>query len=456
MASSVKTVFDKAFFCGLAAQNRARFLQCIGLKSGIVYLAGGESSVRYDTDVDIDFRQESNFYYLSCVTDPDCALAIDLSSSKVTLFAPKLPDAHALWLGAIKPLDQIREENSVDEVKYASEAADHLKAFQQVYALPKQTVPGVEEAQVDRSVLRSALIEARMIKSADELALMRHAAQISSRGHELLMRAVLRDDVTAENHLHSEFLYHCYKNNCRFQAYTAIVAAGRGGAVLHYMDNNAPIKGSDMMLVDAGAEFGCYAADITRCFPANGEWTDAHKEIYNIVLHCQKEVIAKLKPGVSYLELHELALRLIGEGLVKYGFLKGSVDELMEHDIPAVFCPHGLGHLIGLDVHDVGGYPDGVERSTRPSFRYLRMNRVLKENMVITIEPGCYFVSSALEPALADPAQSKYFVLEKIAQFRDFGGVRIEDDIVITKDGSESLSDAVKEIADIQAIQKKQ
>jgi len=150
--------------------------------------------------------------------------------------------------------------------------------------------------------------------------------------------------------------------------------------------------------------------------------------------------------------MHELAEKVICEGLLKLDLIRGSVDDLLVHHIPALFFPHGLGHLLGLDTHDVGGFPEGRQRIQRPGIRYLRANRKLEAGMVITVEPGLYFIDANLDPALKDPVLSKFLNAEKLARFRNFGGVRIEDDIIILENGVENMTKLPRTVAEIEAV----
>jgi len=196
-------------------------------------------------------------------------------------------------------------------------------------------------------------------------------------------------------------------------------------------------------MFDMGGEYHCYCADISRSFPANGKFTQVQKEIYLSVLASQQAVLDTMKAGVLWPDMHRLSYRVICEQLKKYNFLKGDIEEMLANHVPSLFMPHGLGHFIGLETHDVGGYPKGYpERSKEPGLSRLRTARQLKKNMVITVEPGIYFIRSVLEPALENPALSKFLNIEKISENLDFGGVRIEDDILVLENGCENLSTA--------------
>jgi Xaa-Pro dipeptidase len=234
-------------------------------------------------------------------------------------------------------------------------------------------------------------------------------------------------------------------------AYTCICACGPSSNVLHYghagRPNSRLLTASDIALLDMGAEYNCYASDITCSFPVSGSFTDDQRSIYESVLAAQLAVLARLEPGVSWLEMHRVAEREVLRGLIRCGVLTDHgkdldevIESMMEVSLGGIFMPHGLGHLIGIDTHDVGGYSPGTPaRPTRPGQRKLRTARELKEGMVLTVEPGCYFIDPLLDMAMSDERQ-KHFFTDRLNDFRGFGGVRLEDDVVITSDGCENLS----------------
>jgi Xaa-Pro dipeptidase len=227
--------------------------------------------------------------------------------------------------------------------------------------------------------------------------------------------------------------------------------------ILHYghagRPNNRLLTSTDMSLLDMGAEYHCYASDITCSYPVKGSFSQDQLSIYEAVLAAQVSVMKELKPGVSWLDMHRVAEREILKGLIGCGVLTtGSesqseedidnvIEEMLEADMGAVFMPHGLGHLIGLDTHDVGGYAEGTPpRSTRPGLKKCRTARIMEERMVITNEPGCYFIDPLLDMALRNDKQKKYFNVERLNDFRGFGGIRLEDNVWITADGCENLT----------------
>ena len=210
-----------------------------------------------------------------------------------------------------------------------------------------------------------------------------------------------------------------------------------------------------MCLFDMGGEYFRYASDITCSYPANGKFTEFQKVIYNAVLKSGIDVMAAMKPGVSWPAMHLLSDKVHCEELLAAGVLKGSIDDLMSNNIGALFQPHGLGHFMGIDTHDVGGYPKGVERGTQAGLKSLRCGRVLEAGMCITVEPGIYFIPAILEPACEDPAKAQFLNVELIKANLGFGGVRIEDNVILTEDGIELLTDVPRTVEDIEAFMAK-
>lgn len=238
-----------------------------------------------------------------------------------------------------------------------------------------------------------------------------------------------------EYQLESLFQHHTYTHGgCRHMSYTCICACGPNANILHYghagRPNSRLLTSSDIALLDMGAEYHCYASDITCSYPVSGQFTDDQRRVYEAVLSAQVSILSKLKPGVSWLEMHREAEREVLKGLIKCNVLTTgdaesldtAIEEMLEADLGAIFMPHGMGHLIGIDTHDVGGYAAGTpERSPRPGLRKIRTARLMEEGMVLTVEPGCYFIDPLLDMALSNDKQKKYFNTERLKDFRGFG-----------------------------------
>jgi Xaa-Pro dipeptidase len=261
-----------------------------------------------------------------------------------------------------------------------------------------------------------------------------------------------------EYQLEKLFQFHTgYYGGCRLFAYTAICACGPNSAVLHYGHAGAPndrkLTEDDMALLDMGSEFHCYTSDITCSFPVRGSFSDDQKIIYEAVLNAQRAVYEVMKPGASWVGLHQTAERAILARLKEAGIVVGEIEDMMKVNLGGTFMPHGLGHLIGLDVHDVGGYLDGFRtRIDLPGLRKLRTARDLEENMVLTVEPGCYFINVLLDDALASPDLSKFLVPDAIKRFRNTGGVRLEDDVLVTAEGCENLTTCPRTVEEVESV----
>jgi len=238
----------------------------------------------------------------------------------------------------------------------------------------------------------------------------------------------------------------------RFMAYNCICAHGTGCATLHYNDNNKEFKDGTLTLCDMGLKYYGYCSDITVTYPVNGKFTQKQKEIYNAVLESCEAVKKQVRPGVKWDDMHLLAEKIIVTHLIKIGIIKEAPwEELEEKRVGAVFFSHGLGHLLGLRVHDVGGYlPGHPERFKKAGLKSLRTRRVLKAGICITVEPGCYFIKYILEAARNNPDIKDYINWDKVEEYKEVGGVRIEDDIVITEDGHEDFTRVPRTVEQIE------
>ncbi|XP_063698867.1 xaa-Pro dipeptidase [Culicoides brevitarsis] len=434
----------------------------------LVLLEGGDSLSLYDTDVDYVFRQESFFNYLFGVTEPGCFGLVEVASGAATLFVPRLPEEYAVWMGRLLTLEDFKKKYEVDHVFYADEIDQVIggkkpsviltlsgKNSDSGLAFKPVVFKGIEKYVIDTDILYPILCECRVIKSPAEIEVLRYVARISSEAHKKVMQSI--EPGKHEYHAEAEFLaYTYYVGGCRHVSYTCICGVGNNSSILHYGHAGAPndyeIKDGDMCLFDMGANYYGYAADITCSFPANGKFTPDQKIVYNAVLAARDAVCNTAKDGVSWVDMHLLANRVMLTKLKEAGLLKGEVDDMMQAGLAAIFQPHGLGHLIGLDVHDVGGYLEGCPpRPKEAGVNRLRFARTLKAGMYVTVEPGCYFIDCLLDKAFADPVQSKFLVAEKINRFRGFGGVRIEDDVLITKDGIENFTLVPRTVEEIEA-----
>jgi len=320
------------------------------------------------------------------------------------------------------------------------------------------TSEGVPEgAIVDAASLYNIAAECRVCKSAEEVEVMRYAAWVSSRAHASVMHDCRPGMM--EYQLEALFLFHCaFHGGCRHQAYTCICACGPDAAVLHYGHAGAPnerqLLPTDMALLDMGCEYSFYASDITCSFPVSGVYTADQRLVYEAVLDAQKHILAVMRPGVPWSDMHRLMWRVTLTHLKQGGLVIGDLEEMLTANLGQVFTPHGLGHLIGIDTHDVGGYlPHTPARSETKGLNKLRTARVLEAGMVLTVEPGCYFIDALLDTALEEGSpHRKFLVPTAIARFRGFGGVRLEDVVLVTEGGVDNLTTCPRTVAEVESV----
>lgn len=399
-----------------------------------------------NNDADFAFRQDSDFYYLTGFNEPDSVLALipGRKHGEAVLFCRERDPTKEMWDGKILGPERAIEDLGVDDAFPIGDIDEILpgliegrdKVFYALGKDPQFDAHLMEWVNTIRSKVRSGahppgefvaleypLHELRLFKSDAEIDVMRNAANISAQAHVQAMK-VSRPGLY-EYSLEAELLHHFVKEGARFPAYSSIVGGGDNACILHYIENNEVLNDGDLVLIDAGCELDCYASDITRTFPVNGTFSKAQAEIYQIVLDAQLAAIEAVKPGNHWNHPHEAAVEVIVEGLINLGLLKGSKKKNIEDERYKQFYMHRTGHWLGLDVHDVGEYKTGGEW------------RLLEPGMVMTVEPGIYIAPGA------ENVDARYHGI----------GIRIEDDVVVTKSGYEVLTDGVpKSIADIERL----
>jgi Xaa-Pro dipeptidase len=427
-----------------------------GDKTGTVYLEGQKSRYWEDNDEHAPFRQRRNFFYLSGCNVPDCYLAYHIESEKLTLFIPPIEPDDVIWSGLPLLPEEAMEKYDIDAVLTTDKVNSHLTssdtAHTTLYAISNQVsdhITFLSYSSTNFDLLKPILETARVTKSPYEIALIHRANAISTEAHVAVMKAVSK--AKNETELEALFLKSCIERGAKEQAYHGIVAAGENAATLHYVKNDASIPGKLNVLLDAGCQVSCYASDITRTFPVSGTFSKESSAIYSIVLEMQKRSIGMLRAGVRWEDVHTLAHKIAISGLLELGILRGgTADELFEARTSVAFFPHGLGHYLGMDTHDTGGNPDYADKD--PMFRYLRVRGTLPADSVVTVEPGIYFCRFIIEKWLEDPKQKQYVDEQVLERYWSVGGVRIEDNILITENGCENLTSTPKEIDELKAI----
>ncbi len=424
------------------AQRRARLIQQMG-DDAIAIIATRQEMYR-NRDADYKFRADSSFYYLTGFAEPEAVAVLASGSNQpYTLFCRERNREMEIWNGLRAGIEGAINEYAADQAFTIEQLDEQIVALlagkKRLYVRLGQSdafdlrVTGWlkkiaanqrqgGQAPIEIIQLDSVLDEMRLFKDDYEINLMRQAAQISAQAHIRAMQTVQADMM--EYALEAEVLYVMQKNGCQ-TAYNSIVGGGANGCILHYVENNQVLKEGDLVLIDAGAELDHYAADITRTFPVNGRFSPEQKALYELVLTAQMAAIDATKPGNHYRMPHEIAVKILSQGLVELGLLQGNVDELIASEAYRQFYMHGTGHWLGMDVHDVGSYKvDGEWRPYEPG-------------MIVTVEPGLY---------IAPDDESVE------ARWRGIG-IRIEDDVLVTKDGNEVLTkDVPKTVSDIEAL----
>lgn len=413
----------------------------------IAVLPSARTRIR-NRDVEFLFRQDSDFYYLTGFIEPNAYLVLTPGRAfgEVVLFCADRDPHWELYNGELLGPDRALDVLGVDDAFPIGDIADILPGMlegrERIYAtlgdypeFDRQLLSWVKEIRARESggaippgefvALKHLLHEQRLYKSAAEIGLMREAARITSAAHIRAMRACAPG--VNEAQIEAELTHEFMRNGARSPAYPCIVGGGENACVLHYIENSAPLKTNDLLLIDAGCEYHYYAADVTRTFPVRGQFNKTQQAIYEIVLEANLQAIDACQVGASFNTPHEVSLRVMVQGLVDLKLLKGSVEANLESEAFRKFCPHKASHWLGIDVHDVGDY------------RIDDTWRELEPGMVLTIEPGLYIPNNASTAELA-------------ARWRGIG-VRIEDDVLITSQGPDVLTAAVpKSVVEVEQI----
>ncbi|MCG7546665.1 Xaa-Pro aminopeptidase [Pseudoalteromonas sp. Of7M-16] len=427
--------------------RRARLLN--SLDNNAVAIIPAAAEITRSRDTEFPFRQDSDFFYLTGFKEPDAVLVLHkdkAGSGRTILFCRNKDKLAEIWHGRRVGFEMAKSQFAMDETYALTDLDDELLALvngcatlyfgQGTYPLFDDKVwsllstlrgapkKGYKAPETIKDI-RPLVHEMRLFKSDNEIAVMRKAAQISAQAHVRAMQFAKPD--ATEYQLEAEIHHHYAMNGARYPAYGTIVGSGNNANILHYTENSDALKSGDLILIDSGCELEGYAADITRTFPVSGQFSAAQTEIYNLVLKAQLAAFEEVKPGGTLVKANKQVVRVLTEGLIELGILSGTVDELIEAQACKAFYMHGVGHWLGLDVHDVGEYK--LDEADRP----------FEAGMVLTIEPGLYFDEDAEVPA----------------QYKGIG-VRIEDDLLITQNGHENLTvDVPKSIAEIEALMQK-
>lgn len=426
------------------AKRRKELLKKIG-PNGIVIIPAAPEVIRTGDTV-YSYRQNSDFYYLTGFNEPEAILVLipKRTEGEYILFNRTRDRSREIWDGPRAGQEGARKDYAADQAfpieEFEERLPELLTGVETIHyplgANQKFDATLINNVNKVRANIRSGsqfplalmdisstLHEMRLIKSKAELDVLQKAVDITADAHIAAMKACKPG--MYEYQLEAEILYQFQRHGARNPAYTSIVGSGLNSCILHYVSNNKKIADGDLVLIDAGAEYDNYAADITRTFPANGHFSAEQKAIYELVLESQLAAIRSIKPGVEWTNAQDVIVKIITQGLVDLGILKGKVDDLIEKKAYFNFYMHRSGHWLGLDVHDVGRY------------RVQNKWRRLEAGMVFTVEPGIYI--SADIPAV----HPRWHNI----------GVRIEDDVCVTEKGCDVLSHKIpKKVTEIEAL----
>ncbi|KAI9783354.1 MAG: hypothetical protein M1839_003888 [Geoglossum umbratile] len=453
-----------------AKQHARSVARHLGVHEGLIYLAGQQTTFLEDSDQPQLFRQRRYFYYVTGVDFPDCFVTYNIGQDILTLYIPPINPRTIIWNGRGPSVDECEERYDVDVVRLSTSVDDDIQSYinsnegSKIYALHPNQKPHLRDSHTlyntlpkknifDFDRLQKAMDNARVRKCPHEVNLIRRASAVTASAHRSVLRALRTFDNEAQ--IQAAFLDTCIANDAKHQAYEVIAASGENASILHYVKNNQSLKGKQVVCLDAGCEWDCYASDVTRTFPISGRWSTEAKEIYDLVQEMQTACIERIRPGVRFLDLHILAHQIAIKGLLELGILHGgSMGEIYRAGTSMAFFPHGLGHHLGLEVHDPSGdeplmSAEGREPSHDPQTKEVkgapRSGKGLEEGMVVTIEPGIYFSKHSLSHEFGPLSpHSKYINPVVLQRYLAVGGVRIEDDILVTANGYENLTKAPK------------
>ncbi|MEG5061457.1 aminopeptidase P family protein [Microcoleus sp. A2-C5] len=416
-----------------------------------VILWSGRSIPRNYPALVYPFRASSHFLYFAGL--PLENAAIRLESGKLELFLDDADPSSTLWHGEMPKRAEIAELIGADaafpmtELKARSTNSatialqDSLIRLQQSDILDRALAPSKAPTGIDLE-LTQAVVSLRLSHDAASLVELRQAAAVTVAAHKAGMAATRNARIEAGIRAAMESVIISENMTC---AYPSIVTVQ--GEVLHSEHYHNPLQIGDLLLADVGAETSMgWAADVTRTWPVSGKFSPTQRAIYDVVLAAHDACIEKISPGVEYQDIHLLAARIMAEGLVDLGILRGNVEDLVAMDAHALFFVHGIGHLIGLDVHDMedlgdlAGYAAGRTRSSRFGLGFLRLNRVLRPGMLVSIEPGFYQVPAILNNSENRAKYKEFVKWDELEKFADVRGIRIEDDILVTEEGREVLT----------------
>ena len=423
----------------------------------MLFPGNGESAMNYRANT-YHFRQDSNFLYFFGIGKPGFNAIMDLDSGEDILYGDNLTIEDIIWMGDQPAVDELAAQVAVKSTRPSSDLSKDLQSAigkgRKVHILPPYRgdhylelgrLLGKVTDEIDNLISESfikAVVELRSIKDQYEIDEMEKAVDIAGLMHTTAMKMGFPGNFERELAGAMEGIALSHGGPVSFP-----IILSMDGQILHNHHHGNELVEGRMVITDAGAESELgYASDITRTFPVGGKFSTRQREIYEIVLSANRNSIASYKPGVTHREAHLIAAKTIAGGLKELGIMKGDIEEAVGSGAHALFFPHGLGHMLGLDVHDMEGlgenyvgYDETIQRSKQFGLAYLRLGRKLQKGFVVTNEPGCYFIPALIDIWKREKKFESFINYSKVEEYLDFGGVRIEDDVLITENGSRIL-----------------
>jgi Xaa-Pro aminopeptidase len=449
--------------------RRASLKNSIG--SGKILIMGNtEAPMNYNDNV-YRYRQNSNFLYYFGIAQPGLNAIIDLDADTTIIYGHELTMDDIIWVGEVPSLAALADSVGVSIVKSEESLFSTLKSSSHVHYLPPyrpehQTLLfdgcGIlynEQKNRASLPLIMAVVNQRSVKTAEELTQMDLAVNITKAMHLHAMQSTQAGKYEYE--VVGDILKQCKAHHGEL-AYGVIFSIN--GQVLHNHHHDNLMTDGRMVINDSGAENEMnYAGDITRSFPVNGKFTTKQKEIYSIVLEMEKSCIEFISPGIKYRDVHLLANKILIQRFKELGILKGDDQDMLEQGVAGLFMPHGLGHMIGLDVHDMEdigenyvGYEEGQVRANYLGLKSLRLAKTLQPGYALTVEPGIYFIPQLIDKYKSENRFFDFVNYSKLEDYYDFGGIRIEDNILVTDSGSRLIGDYIpKEIHEVEDVMKR-
>ncbi len=454
------------------AARRRRLLEDLPAGALALFLGNDESPMNYAGNV-YPFRQDGSFLYYFGLDAPGLTAALDADEGTATLYGHDPSLDEIVWTGAQPSLQEKAERAGVEHTGTLDDLADALRAAaqngQDVHYLPPYRARHTlklaewlgrapeEIGEGASEALIGAVVAQRSVKSEDEVAEIEKAVGIAHAMHTLAMRRTKPGVMEEEMAGALEGVALARGSRVSFP----IIFSVRG-EILHDHARAYAMQEGELALCDAGATAPetHYAADVTRVTPVSGRFSEQQKAVYEAVLDAQEAAIAAVEPGIAFKTIHLLAARRLTEALNALGLMRGDVDEAVAAGAHALFFPHGLGHMMGLDVHDMEGLGEdrvGYDEETRRSEQFglsaLRLGRRLEEGFVVTVEPGCYFIPALIDAWRAEKRHADFINYDEVERYKSFGGIRIEDDVLVTEEGARVLGPAIpKTVADVEAM----